>query len=248
MTAATNATGEGFAALSSLTELIEGVGGAARLGGWEAVMQIDFTDEAARHLMVTGSGLSLRPGTHIKPTVVIRGRGADLARAFNGEVDMTQLLARGQATSDGPVSRPHRARPAHRRRQEGAPGGRREGSLMSLSRKVAVVGLGQMPFKTRYPDRNYQELAFEASALAMDDAGIGIDDISSAVYAIYSDMLLRQQTPETMIHEYLGLGGQAGAAHHGRRVDRHLRPPCRLRRDRRRTGRRRAARRRAEVG
>ena len=101
MTAATNATGAGFAALSSLTELIEGTGGAARLGGWEAVMQIDFTDEAARHLMVTGSGLSLRPGTHIKPTVVIRGRGADLARAFNGEVDMTQLLARGQATSEG---------------------------------------------------------------------------------------------------------------------------------------------------
>ena len=96
-----NATGDGFAALSSLTELIEGVGGAARLGGWEAVMQIDFTDEATQHLLVTTSGLSLRDGTHIKPTVVIRGKGADLARAFNGEVDMTQLLARGQATSEG---------------------------------------------------------------------------------------------------------------------------------------------------
>jgi acetyl-CoA C-acetyltransferase len=80
--------------------------------------------------------------------------------------------------------------------------------MSALSRKVAVVGLGQMPFKTRYPDRNYQELAFEASALAMDDAGIGIDDVSSAIYAIYSDALLRQQTPETMIHEYLGLAGK----------------------------------------
>ena len=80
--------------------------------------------------------------------------------------------------------------------------------MSELSRKVAVMGLGQMPFKTRYADRNYQELAFEASALAMDDAGIGIDDVSSAIYAIYSDMLLRQQTPETMIHEYLGLAGK----------------------------------------
>lgn len=101
MTDQVNATGEGFAALSSLTELIEGVGGAARLGGWEAVMQIDFTDEATRHLLVTSTALSFRDGTHIKPTVVIHGRGADLARAFNGEVDMTQLLARGQATSEG---------------------------------------------------------------------------------------------------------------------------------------------------
>jgi hypothetical protein len=96
-----NVTGDGFAALSSLTELIESVGGAAKLGGWEAVMQINFTDESAVHLLVSSSGLALRSGTHIKPTVVIRGRGTDLARAFNGEVDMTQLLARGLATSTG---------------------------------------------------------------------------------------------------------------------------------------------------
>jgi hypothetical protein len=101
VTESANETGEGFASLSSLTELIEGVGGAARLGGWEAVMQIDFTDEPAVHLLVTTSGLALRPGTHIRPTVVLHGKGADLARSFHGEVDMTQLLARGLATSEG---------------------------------------------------------------------------------------------------------------------------------------------------
>jgi len=80
--------------------------------------------------------------------------------------------------------------------------------MSELSRKVAVVGIGQLPFKTRYPTHNFQELAFEVTALALKDAGIGVGDVDSAVYAIYSDMLLRQQTPETLIHEYLGLTGK----------------------------------------
>ena len=80
--------------------------------------------------------------------------------------------------------------------------------MMALNRKVAVMGIGQLPFRSRYADRNAQELAYEASALALDDAGIGFGDVNSAIYAIYSDLLLRQQTPETMIHEYLGLAGK----------------------------------------
>lgn len=75
-------------------------------------------------------------------------------------------------------------------------------------REVAVIGVGQLPFKTRYADLNYQELGYEATALALRDAGLGASDLSGAIYAIYSDLLLRQQTPETMIHEYLGLRGK----------------------------------------
>lgn len=75
-------------------------------------------------------------------------------------------------------------------------------------RDVGIIGVGMLPFRTRYPDHNYQELAFDAAALAMKDAGIARTAIDSAVYAIYSDLLLRQQTPETMIHEYLGLAGK----------------------------------------
>jgi acetyl-CoA C-acetyltransferase len=80
--------------------------------------------------------------------------------------------------------------------------------VREADRRVAVVGIGQLPFKTRYPDLNYQELAYEAAALAFADAGIGPSDVTGAIYAIYSDLLLRQQTPETMIHEYLGLLGK----------------------------------------
>ena len=77
-------------------------------------------------------------------------------------------------------------------------------------RRVAVVGVGQMPFKTRYPDKNYQELSFEVARAAMDDAGLGRDDIQSAVYSIYSDPLMRQQAADVMIHDYLGLKGKPG--------------------------------------
>lgn len=77
-----------------------------------------------------------------------------------------------------------------------------------VGRDVGIIGIGQLPFRTRYPELNYQELAFEAAHLAMLDAGIGPAAIDGAVYAIYSDLLLRQQTPETMIHEFLGLTGK----------------------------------------
>jgi hypothetical protein len=91
----------GFDALSDLVALIDGLGGALKLGGWEAVLQMEFSDEPTAHLIVATSGLGLRPGAHIRPTVVVRGQGADLAQAFRGDVDMTQLLARGLATSTG---------------------------------------------------------------------------------------------------------------------------------------------------
>lgn len=76
------------------------------------------------------------------------------------------------------------------------------------SRRVAVVGVGCLPFRTRYPDKSAQELAIEATELALADARISIADVQSAVYAIYSDLLMRQQTPETMIHEYIGMLGK----------------------------------------
>ena len=79
---------------------------------------------------------------------------------------------------------------------------------MQTARRVAIVGLGCLPFRSRYPEHSAPELAFDATELALRDAGLEIADVDSAVYAIYSDMLMRQQTPETMIHEYLGMVGK----------------------------------------
>ncbi|MBI3744281.1 MAG: thiolase family protein [Chloroflexi bacterium] len=67
-----------------------------------------------------------------------------------------------------------------------------------------------MPFRTRYADKNFQELAFEATKAALDDARLTKNDIQSAVYAIYSDMLMRQQTSDCLVHDYLGLSGKPG--------------------------------------
>ncbi len=76
--------------------------------------------------------------------------------------------------------------------------------------KVAIVGVGQLPFKSRYPDKNYQELSFEVVKATLEDAGLGKDDLASAVYSIYSDPLMRQQASDNMIHDYLGLRGRPG--------------------------------------
>jgi acetyl-CoA acetyltransferase len=75
---------------------------------------------------------------------------------------------------------------------------------------VAVVGVGQIPFRSRYPDKTLYELAFEAARRAFADAGITARDVDCAVYSVYADLLNRQTTPDVMLQEYLGLNGKSG--------------------------------------
>ncbi len=77
-------------------------------------------------------------------------------------------------------------------------------------RRVAVVGVGQMPFRSRYPQHRFDELAMVAARRALDDAGLTPVDIDAAVYSVYSELLLRQGTPDVMLHDYLGLNGRPG--------------------------------------
>jgi acetyl-CoA C-acetyltransferase len=77
-------------------------------------------------------------------------------------------------------------------------------------RRVAVVGVGQMPFRSRYPSHRFDELAMVAAKRALGDAGLRPGDITSAVYSVYSELLIRQGTPDVMIHDYLGLNGKPG--------------------------------------
>ena len=76
-------------------------------------------------------------------------------------------------------------------------------------RDVFVAGVGRVPFRSRY-DLNYQELALEAAKLALQDADTGQHEVESVVYSIYNDLLLRQGTPDVMLHEYLGFNGRPG--------------------------------------
>jgi acetyl-CoA C-acetyltransferase len=72
-------------------------------------------------------------------------------------------------------------------------------------RDVAIVGIGTTKFKSRWIDKTYYELAFDAAKMALEDAGIDKDRIDSAVYGIYNDFFQRQYQPDAFVHDYLGL-------------------------------------------
>ncbi|MDX1797828.1 MAG: hypothetical protein R3255_04190, partial [Candidatus Lokiarchaeia archaeon] len=68
-------------------------------------------------------------------------------------------------------------------------------------RKVAIIGIGITPFKARYLDRTYFELAFDATKLAISDAqkngaSITHKDLQSTVYGIYNELFERQFMPD----------------------------------------------------
>jgi acetyl-CoA acetyltransferase len=72
--------------------------------------------------------------------------------------------------------------------------------------RVGIVGVGNTKFKARWADKTYYELAFDAAKMALDDAGMEIGRIESAVYGIYNDLFERQFMPDVYVHDYLGLG------------------------------------------
>ena len=82
-------------------------------------------------------------------------------------------------------------------------------------RKVAIIGVGITPFKTRYIDKTYFELAYDATQLALaaatkNGAEIIHNDIPSAVYGIYNELFERQFMPDIFINSYLGLNNKPG--------------------------------------
>ena len=82
-------------------------------------------------------------------------------------------------------------------------------------RKVAIIGVGVTPFKPRYIDKTYFELAYDATKLALSDANkngaeIIHKDIQSSVYGIYNELFERQFMPDIFINSYLGLNDKPG--------------------------------------
>lgn len=75
-----------------------------------------------------------------------------------------------------------------------------------MARRVAILGYGTTPFRSRWIDKTYYELAFDAAKAALEDTGLSHDRIESAVYGIYNDLFQRQFMPDVYVHDYLGLG------------------------------------------
>lgn len=49
-----------------------------------------------------------------------------------------------------------------------------------MARRVAILGYGTTPFRARWIDKSYYELAFDAARAAFEDAGLSHDQIESA--------------------------------------------------------------------
>ncbi len=80
--------------------------------------------------------------------------------------------------------------------------------MAAKPRRVAVVGWGGLPWRSRYPDKMYTELAYEATKRALDDAGLTIHDIDSSVHNAYCEVSMRQQIVDGFVNDYLGLRGK----------------------------------------
>lgn len=72
-------------------------------------------------------------------------------------------------------------------------------------RRVAIIGVGNTQFRARWIEKTYVDLAWDAAEAALVDAGIGIDDVQSAVYGIYNEFFERQFMPDIYVHGALGL-------------------------------------------
>jgi len=72
-------------------------------------------------------------------------------------------------------------------------------------RRVGIVGIGTTQFKSRWTEKTYFELAFDAVKMALSDAGISKDKIDCVVYGIYNDFFERQFQPDLFVHDYIGM-------------------------------------------
>jgi hypothetical protein len=69
---------------------------ARAIGDWRAVIQLELDGEpSALHAVVAAGRFELRAGRHPRPTLVLSGSAAGVARAARGEIDLTHLLADG---------------------------------------------------------------------------------------------------------------------------------------------------------
>jgi len=75
-------------------------------------------------------------------------------------------------------------------------------------RKVAIVGVGTIPWRSRYEDYTWRALGLQVTKKALEDARLTVKDIDSVVYSIYCDLMMRQQSPTPLIQDYLGMEGK----------------------------------------
>lgn len=79
-----------------------------------------------------------------------------------------------------------------------------------MKRRVGIVGAAVTPFKAKWYEKTYYELAQQATREAVKDAGISINDVDAVFYGIYNDIFERACIPEHPLQGLLGMQNKFG--------------------------------------
>ncbi len=79
-----------------------------------------------------------------------------------------------------------------------------------MAKRVGIVGAAVTPFKGRWHEKTYYELAQMATAEALADAGLEPKDIDGVFYGIYNDIFQRTCIPEHPLQGIIGLQNKFG--------------------------------------
>ena len=79
-----------------------------------------------------------------------------------------------------------------------------------MSKRVGIVGAAVTPFKAKWNEKTYYELAQMATRDVVKDAKISINDVDSVFYGIYNDIFERTCIPEHPLHGLIGMQNKFG--------------------------------------
>lgn len=79
-----------------------------------------------------------------------------------------------------------------------------------MGRRVGIVGAAVTPFKSKFYEKTYYELAQLATRDALKDAKMTTKDVDAVVYGIYNDIFERTCIPEHPLQGVIGLENKPG--------------------------------------
>lgn len=79
-----------------------------------------------------------------------------------------------------------------------------------MAGRVGIVGAAVTPFKSKWYEKTYYELAQMATAEALRDAGMSVDEMDGVFYGIYNDIFQRTCIPEHALQGLLGMQNKFG--------------------------------------
>jgi len=79
-----------------------------------------------------------------------------------------------------------------------------------MTRRVGIVGAAVTPFRAKWVEKTYYELAQMATREAVKDAGISIGEVDAVFYGIYNDIFERTCIPEHPLQGICGMQNKFG--------------------------------------